>query len=826
MPNTKTLFLIIFFIFLLCLPAASYGATSEVRIGVLAYRGKEAANTMWSDTASFLTKKIPHHVFTIVPLDFHEIGPAVRRGKVDFVIANPEIYVDLEATYGVTRIATLKNKTESGPYKIFGGVIFIRADRTDIKDLKDLKGKRFMAVEETSLGGWTMAWREFKAQGINPYNDFAELSFGGTHDAVAYAVRNGTVDAGTVRTDALERMRDEGKIDMAHFRILNARKVRNFPFALSTRLYPEWPFAKVRHTQDELAQSVVIALMNMRKDDPAAISAKIEGWTIPLDYQPVHELMKELNLGLYKDYGKVTLASAIRQHRYWFMVGLLLLFLMSVVTVYVVRLNRRLSERTSELITAKEAAESANRAKSVFLTNMSHEFRTPLNAVLGFSRLMKTSSGAAPEQRESLNIITRSAEHLLNLINNVLDISKIEAGRVELEETDVDLHQLMHELQSLMYVQANEKGLNFSVVPFPDLPRYLTVDAGKLRQVLINLIGNAIKYTEAGGVALRAGVVKQEQPRKTRVWFEIEDSGPGISQEDRERIFFPFVRLGDRPPAAGGSGLGLAICKQYVELMGGRINVDSEPDKGSLFRFEVPVEIPVMREIAAVPPQVGVTGLAGEHPRYRILIVEDQAENRLLLHKLLEPLGFDLREAVNGQEAVELFERWRPHLIWMDIRMPVMDGLEATRRIKAARKGPVAKIIAITAHALEEERREILGAGCDDLVRKPYRETEIFEVMARHLGLKYKYEGERNPQELVGAVLPEQVSALPANLRTELYQAVVELDTVRTLALIEKVGEHDRATGNSLEALAKRLDYDRLLRLLESAVASPAGDAA
>lgn len=478
-------------------------------------------------------------------------------------------------------------------------------------------------------------------------------------------------------------------------------------------------------------------------------------------------------------------------------------------------------ERTAELTVAKEAAEASNRAKSVFLANMSHELRTPLNAVLGFSRLLNNDRNATPEQKESLNIITRSGEHLLDLVNNVLDISKIEAGRVELEKADVDLHQLVHEMRSMMYVRAVEKGLSFIVEQAPDLPRYVTVDKNKLRQVLINLIGNAVKYTRIGGVLLRAGIVSKEREPQARVCFEVEDTGPGIPAEDRERIFHPFVQLNDRSTTEAGTGLGLAISKQFVDLMGGEIAIESKPGKGSVFHVEVPVELPSIKEIPATVWHRHIIGLAQGHPRYRLLIVEDQHENLLLMHKLLDPLGFELRDAANGREALEIFTEWHPDLIWMDIRMPVMDGMEAARRIKATPSGAHTKIIALTAHSMEEERHEILAAGCDDFVRKPYRGPEIFEVMARHLGLTYEYEDE--PQPSPGYDLhPAHFAALPAALLGQLLAAVVELDTERTEELIGHVTALDAEAGWMLQGLAKNLEYDSLLMLLETAVAGAA----
>jgi len=481
--------------------------------------------------------------------------------------------------------------------------------------------------------------------------------------------------------------------------------------------------------------------------------------------------------------------------------------------------------RTEQLAEAKARAEAANREKSRFLANMSHELRTPLSAVLGFSRLLKSGPDVTPRQQESLDIIVRSGEHLLNLINNVLDMAKIESGRVVLEESEVDLHQLLHEIQSLMGVGAVEKGLQFTLECAPDLPRFVAVDAGKLRQVLLNLLGNAIKYTDSGGVKLTARLACTNGAERAEIRFEVEDSGSGIPQEDCKRIFLPFVQLGSQVSAQAGTGLGLAICKQYVELMGGQIGVTSQPGKGSVFYFEIPVSILPSAAEPEQPKRGRILGVAEGQPRHRLLIVEDQPENRLLLRRLLDPLGFELREAANGQEGVALFEQWHPDLIWMDIRMPVMDGMEAIRRIRAAKAGAATKIIALTAHALEEEKKPIMAAGCDDLVRKPFREQEILDVLARHLRLKFIYEEaprQEGAPEAPGLTLrPEQLDALPAELLQGLRQAVVELDTARTQALIEQVTERDASLGRALNTLATQLDYKRLLKLLERVHSQP-----
>ncbi|MEW8036172.1 MAG: PhnD/SsuA/transferrin family substrate-binding protein [Candidatus Thiodiazotropha sp.] len=342
--------LLLFILLLLSLNVAPLQAESEVvRIGVLSHRGDKATLRAWSPTAHFLTYHIPTHKFVIQPLKFDEVNPAVEQGKIDFVLVNPGIYVNLEVKYRVSRIATLYNRRNDVPYKIFGGVIFTRKDHPEINTLEDLRGHTMMAVDATSLGGFQMAMREMVEQGVDPYSDLEALRFGGIHDRVVMAVLKGEVDIGTVRTDILERMATAGTIDLADFRIVNPQNVAEFPFALSTRLYPEWPFSKVAHTADSLAQKVAIALLNMHHDHAAALAGNYAGWTIPLDYQPVHDLFMTLKLPPYQYLGKFTLSDAITRYWYWFLGGLMMLLFMIVMTLWVMRLNQAIKKAKERL---------------------------------------------------------------------------------------------------------------------------------------------------------------------------------------------------------------------------------------------------------------------------------------------------------------------------------------------------------------------------------------------------------------------------------------------------------------------------------------------
>ena len=320
-----------------------------VRIGVLSHRGDSTTHMMWDPTAAYLQEAIPHHRFSIVPLHFDAVNPAVESGSIDFILVNSGIYVNLEVKYRVSRIATLYNRRGDVPYKIFGGVIFTRKGHPEIFELADLRGHSLMAVDATSLGGFQMAWGEMKAQGLDPYKDLKSLEFGGIHDRVVMAVRDGLVDVGTVRTDILERMAAAGQIDLDDFRIINPQRDPEFPFAHSTRLYPEWPFSKVAHTSNELAEQVAVALLQMPQDHPAAIAGKYAGWSIPLDYQPVHELFRELGLPPYDEPAQFTLWDAIQRYWIWLLGGILILLFMLFMTAWVSRLYRELQKAKRRL---------------------------------------------------------------------------------------------------------------------------------------------------------------------------------------------------------------------------------------------------------------------------------------------------------------------------------------------------------------------------------------------------------------------------------------------------------------------------------------------
>ena len=386
----------------------------------------------------------------------------------------------------------------------------------------------------------------------------------------------------------------------------------------------------------------------------------------------------------------------------------------------------------------EQSLQQANRAKSVFLANMSHEIRTPMNAILGFSQLMLRDQDLTPRQCQYLGTINRSGEHLLALINDILEMSKIEAGRTTLNPSTFDLPVLLKDLEMMFRVRTDEKKLSFSVEMIGDVPQYIVTDINKLRQVFINVLGNAVKFTEQGGIGLR---VRADRESATGPFLrvEIEDTGPGISPDDQDKLFRHFEQTKTGQQAGTGTGLGLAISREFVRLMGGAITVNSQVGKGSVFVIHLPLKEGEAQAVQAKDKPRHVLRLQPGQATCRVLIADDIEDNRQLLAQLLAPVGFEIRLATNGAEAVQEFEQWRPHLILMDFRMPVMDGHEAIRRIRAMAGGEDTKIIAVTASAMDENRQELMEIGADDFISKPFREAELFQKIHAHVGVEYVY---------------------------------------------------------------------------------------
>ncbi len=478
-------------------------------------------------------------------------------------------------------------------------------------------------------------------------------------------------------------------------------------------------------------------------------------------------------------------------------------------------LEEEVRQRTAELRLARDEAETANKAKSAFLANMSHELRTPLNAILGFSQMMQQDTGLNKGQHEILDIINNSGEHLLKLINDVLEIAKIEAGKLQLELATFDLHSLVREVTDMMRLRAQQKGLQLELDQSSEFPRYIKGDEARLRQILVNLVSNAVKFTEKGGVTIRLG---NKDNALHHLVIEVEDTGPGISKQDQQHLFQPFVQLPEGKTQVG-SGLGLSIVQQFVKLMSGTVSVKSEPGKGSLFRVELPLEAADDTEVLRLEDEnLGeVEGLAPGQSKYRILIAEDQHDNQMLLSKMMTDLGLEVKVADNGEECVQIFKQWKPDLIWMDRRMPVMDGVEATRRIRRMRGGKKVKIVAVTASAFKEQEPELRDAGMDDYIRKPFRFEEIYDSMSRQLGLEFIYRTEPvKPKISHETLTPKRLMAITTEQREELYAAVESLDRQRIDAAIRQIAAADAELGRALSLLANEFDYPTILNVLKA----------
>ena len=472
-------------------------------------------------------------------------------------------------------------------------------------------------------------------------------------------------------------------------------------------------------------------------------------------------------------------------------------------------LEELVKKRTLALSIAKEAAEAANRAKSIFLANMSHELRTPMNAILGFAQLMERDKRIPEDVLRNITTINRSGKHLLSLINDVLEISRIESGRNQVAEESFNLIETLEVVREMIVVRTNDKRLAFNVEYANGLPRYVLGDAHRLQQVLINLLGNAVKFTEQGEIRL----VVCTQPDQ-RILFSVLDTGPGISKEEQEHIFDAFYQVYGSASKGEGSGLGLAISREFVRLMGGELTLKSKLNNGCTFSFSLP--LPITDNRPSVAKSLWVTGLTpGQNPP-RILVTEDQIDNQSVIEQLLKQIGSEVCIASNGVEAVELFQSWRPQLILMDIRMPVMDGYEATRCIRKLPGGDTLPIIALTASVFEEDRAQLIEAGCNEMITKPIQAEFLFDAIGRLLGLKFEYahnDALESQQEAIQMKTELTLNTLPEALREELAKSAAILDVEATQTIAEQIRENYPEEAKLITSLIENFSFEKLIDL-------------
>jgi len=867
---------IVLMTFLFLSNASAWAQTHGV--GILAFRPIPDMEARWQPFVDYLNKNVSGLNLELRVLNYPDLEAAIKAGEVDFVLTNPAHYVLLSHRENLSSpLASLIPLVEGKPVRGFGGTILVRAERQDLQQLKDLRGKTIAAVDTGSLGGYQMQAYEFYRHGLSIKKDVKPHITGMPHDAAVLAMLSGEADAALVRSGIMESMIRSGKLQSDAVRVLNPMPHPDFPQAISTALYPEWPFFALSKTDETLALRVASAVFALPHGGEIARTMDIHGFTIPADYQPVKQLLHELRLPPFEEAPKFSLQDVWQ--RWQWQLTLLLASLLSALVIGIVltisrrraareqafRLslldsltegvygidlegrctfinalalrwlgyeerevlgkdqhlifhhaypdgrpyphtecpihqsnrdgqerrseewfwrkngeafpvemlaaplregNRRVGalvtflditqrkrdeaelgrhrehlehlviERTQELTEAKEAAEAANRAKSAFLANMSHELRTPMHGMMGMIDMAKRRM-VDPKGQSQLDTAKCSAQRLLGVLNDILDISKIEAERMVLEDQPLQLDQSVDNVVVLFKHKAGDKGVQLII----DLPIELAHvplrgDPLRLGQILMNLVGNAIKFTNQGEIILRARLAN-ETAESIQVRFEIVDTGIGIDTEAQMRLFQSFEQADNSMTRKyGGTGLGLVISKRLVQLMGGEIGVKSIPGQGSTFWFVLPLK---KRESFSVSPEPTSTSISADqllqagYAGTRILLAEDEPINQEVARGLLEDVGLEVNLAEDGWQALELARQNSYALILMDMQMPVMNGIEATQEIRIDSLNKETPILAMTANAFDEDRGICLAVGMNEHISKPVDPDKLYEILLRWL---------------------------------------------------------------------------------------------